>query len=156
MGFAKPVLILTARDGVDDRVQGLDLGADDYLVKPFAMAELLARLRARLRHDPVRRETVLRAADLEMDLVSRRVMRNGCAVGLTRREFELLEYLLRNKNSPVTREMVSREVWQETWGASLTNVVDVYIKVLRRKIGVGEAVPLIHTMRGVGYVLKDG
>ena len=154
-GFSLPVLILTARDGIDDRVQGLDLGADDYLVKPFAMPELLARLRARLRREPVGRETVLRAGDLEMDLVTRKTTRGGTAIELTRREFELLEYLLRNKNSTVTREMIARDVWRETWGSTLTNVVDVYIKVLRKKTESGGFGRLIQTVRGLGYALRD-
>jgi DNA-binding response OmpR family regulator len=154
-GFSQPVVILTARDGIDDRVQGLDLGADDYLVKPFAMPELLARLRARLRKDPVGRETILRASDLEMDLVTRKVGRGGVELELTRREFELLEYLLRNKNSTVTREMIARDVWKENWGTTLTNVVDVYIKVLRRKTEAGGFARLIQTVRGLGYALRD-
>jgi two-component system copper resistance phosphate regulon response regulator CusR len=154
-GFTRPVLILTARDGIDDRVQGLDLGADDYLVKPIAMPELLARLRARLRREPENRETILRAADLEIDLVTRNVSRRDATIELTRREFELLEYLVRNKNSIVTREMIARDVWKENWGATLTNVVDVYIKVLRRKTEVGDQPRLIHTVRGMGYALRD-
>jgi len=154
-GFPLPVLILTARDGIDDRVQGLDLGADDYLVKPFAMPELLARLRARLRREPVGRETVLHASDLEMDLVTRKITRSGAAIELTRREFELLEYLLYNKNSTVTREMIARDVWKETWGSTLTNVVDVYIKVLRKKMEADGGARLIQTVRGLGYALRD-
>jgi DNA-binding response OmpR family regulator len=153
-GFSQPVLVLTARDAIEDRVQGLDLGADDYLIKPFAMAELLARLRVRLRRDAGGRETVLRVSDLEMDLVSRQVTRRNIPLGLTRREFELLEYLMRNKNATVTREMIARDVWKENWGGPLTNVVDVYIKVLRRKIEVGESPRLIHTIRGLGYELR--
>ena len=154
-GFARPVLILTARDGIDDRVQGLDLGADDYLVKPFAMPELLARLRARLRRDPSGRETLLHAADLEIDLITRSVTRAGVGVEFTPREFELLEYLVRNKNSTVTREMIARDVWKENWGATLTNVVDVYIKVLRRKLESNGGSRLIHTVRGAGYSLLE-
>src|SRR5206468_4864923 len=111
-GFTKPVLILTARDAVEDRVSGLDVGADDYLVKPFAFAELLARLRALLRRDLTGRELVLRADDLEIDLLSRRVVRGGIELDLTRREYELLEYLLRHKNSTVTRDMIGRDVWK--------------------------------------------
>src|SRR5213078_2900885 len=107
-GFAKPVLMLTARDAVEDRVRGLDEGADDYLVKPFAFAELVARIRALLRRELTGRELVLRACDLEMNLINRRVVRGGEEVDLTRREFELLEYLLRHKNANVTREMIGR------------------------------------------------
>ncbi len=153
-GFAKPILILTARDTVDDRVGGLDGGADDYLVKPFAFAELLARLRALLRRDVTGRELFLRAVDLEMDLLARRVVRDGVEVELTRREFELLEYLLRHKNATVTREMIGRDVWKETTGIP-TNVIDVYITQLRKKIDRPLGRQLIQTIRGVGYVLRD-
>lgn len=153
-GSGTPVLILTARDSVDDRVLGLDSGADDYLVKPFAFAELLARLRVLVRRGAAARETVLRAADLEMDLVARRVTRAGGAVELTAREFELLEYLLRHKDEPVTRDMMSQDVWREPTGA-MTNVIDVYINALRKKIERPGRASLIHTVRGVGYVLKE-
>ncbi len=153
-GFAKPILILTARDAVDDRVRGLDGGADDYLVKPFAFAELLARLRALLRRDVTGRELFLRADDLEMDLLARRVVRDGIEVELTRREFELLEYLLRHKNATVTREMIGRDVWKETTGI-LTNVIDVYITQLRKKVDRPPGRQLIHTIRGVGFVMRD-
>lgn len=153
-GFSKPVLMLTARDGIDDKVRGLDAGADDYLVKPFAFAELLARIRALLRRDLTDRELVLRADTLEVSLLSRRVVRDGEDVDLTRREFELLEYLLRHKNMTVTRDMIGRDVWKEPSG-SLTNVIDVYIKTLRKKIERPTARQLIHTVRGVGYVLRD-
>jgi two-component system, OmpR family, copper resistance phosphate regulon response regulator CusR len=154
-GFAKPVLILTARDAVEDRVAGLDEGADDYLVKPFAFAELLARLRALLRRDVSGRELILRADDLEVDLVARRVIRNGIELDLTKREYELLEYLLRHKNSPVTRDMIAREVWKEVTG-SPTNAIDVYVTLLRKKVERPGARQLIHTVRGVGYALRDG
>jgi DNA-binding response OmpR family regulator len=152
-GSALPVLILTARDTVEDRVTGLDGGADDYLVKPFAFAELLARLRVLLRRgkEP---EIILRADDLEMDLVRRRVARAGAPVSLTQREFELLEYLLRHKNATVTRDMLGRDVWKEP-GHALTNVIDVFVTHLRRKIqGAGQR-PLIHTVRGLGYSLRE-
>jgi two-component system, OmpR family, copper resistance phosphate regulon response regulator CusR len=153
-GFAKPLLILTARDTVDDRVAGLDGGADDYLVKPFAFAELLARLRALLRRDLSGRELVLRADDLEMDLLARRVVRGGLELDLTRREYELLEYLLRHKNTTVTRDMIARDVWKEGSGA-LTNTIDVYINMLRKKVEQPDKRQLIHTVRGVGYALRD-
>jgi DNA-binding response OmpR family regulator len=152
-GSALPVLVLTARDTVEDRVTGLDGGADDYLVKPFAFAELLARLRVLLRRgkEP---EIILRADDLEMDLVRRRVARAGAEVSLTQREFELLEYLLRHKNATVTRDMLGRDVWKEP-GHALTNVIDVFVTHLRRKIqGAGQR-PLIHTVRGLGYSLRE-
>jgi DNA-binding response OmpR family regulator len=153
-GCTKPVLILTARDAVEDRVSGLDCGADDYLVKPFAFAELLARLRALLRRDVSGREMILRADDLEFDLLSRRVIRDGLELNLTRREYELLEFLVRHKNSTVTREMIGREVWKETSGA-LTNTIDVYINSLRRKVEQPGKRQLIQTIRGVGYALRD-
>jgi DNA-binding response OmpR family regulator len=153
-GFSKPVLILTARDTVEDRVLGLDIGADDYLVKPFAFAELLARLRALLRRDTTGRELFLRADDLEMDLLGRRVVRGGVELELTRREFELLEYLLRSKNTTVTREMITRDVWKETSGVP-TNVIDVYITQLRKKIDRPDGRQLIQTIRGVGYTVRD-
>jgi two-component system, OmpR family, copper resistance phosphate regulon response regulator CusR len=154
-GRATPVLILTARDAVEDRVTGLDAGADDYLVKPFAFAELLARLRVLLRRGQVERETVLRLGDLEMDLLARRVTRAGAEVALTQREFEVLEYLLRHKNAVVTRDMLGRDVWEEPEHA-LTNVIDVYINLLRRKVERAGLAPLIHTLRGVGYSLREG
>jgi two-component system copper resistance phosphate regulon response regulator CusR len=153
-GVAKPLLILTARDAVDDRVAGLDGGADDYLVKPFAFAELLARLRALLRRDCSGRELVLRADDLEMDLLARRVVRGGLELDLTRREYELLEYLLRHKNTTVTRDMIARDVWKEGSGA-LTNIIDVYINLLRKKVEQPDKRQLIQTVRGVGYALRD-
>src|SRR4051812_16769087 len=132
-GFTKPVLILTARDAVEDRVSGLDAGADDYLVKPFAFAELLARVRALLRRDLGGRELFLRVDDLEIDLLGRHVVRDGLELDLTRREYELLEYLIRNKNSTVTRDMIARDVWRDTDG-TLTNNIDVFINSLRKKV----------------------
>jgi two-component system, OmpR family, copper resistance phosphate regulon response regulator CusR len=154
-GYARPVLILTARDAVEDRVAGLDEGADDYMVKPFAFVELLARVRALLRRDVSSRELVLRADDLELDLLARRVVRAGVELDLTKREFELLEYLLRHKNSAVTRDMIAREVWKEVT-TSPTNAIDVYVTLLRKKIERPGARQLIHTVRGVGYAVRDG
>jgi DNA-binding response OmpR family regulator len=153
-GHNTPVLILTARDTVEDRVTGLDAGADDYLVKPFAFAELLARLRVLLRRGPGERETILKADDLEMDLLQRRVIRGGVELSLTQREYELLEYLLRHKNASVTRDMLGQDVWKEPAHA-LTNVIDVYINFLRRKVERPGKRLLIHTIRGVGYSLRD-
>jgi two-component system copper resistance phosphate regulon response regulator CusR len=153
-GFKKPVLILTSRDAVEDRVAGLDAGADDYLIKPFAFAELVARLRAVLRRSIPDRELVLRADNLELDLVARRVVRNGVQLDLSQREFELLEFLLRHRNSTVTRDMISRDVWKEPDGV-WTNVIEVYVNSLRKKIEQPDQRQLIHTVRGVGYALRD-
>jgi DNA-binding response OmpR family regulator len=153
-GKTLPVLILTARDTIDDRVAGLDAGADDYLIKPFAFAELLARLRALLRREQAERSPVLRAGDVELDLLERQVRRGGVEVVLTQREFDVLAYLLRNKNAIVTRDMLGRDVWKDPLHA-LTNVIDVYIKLLRRKLERPGQPPLIHTIRGVGYCLRD-
>lgn len=153
-GFAQPVLVLTARDSVEDRVAGLDSGADDYLVKPFAFAELLARLRALLRRDTGGRELLLRVGDLEMDLVARRLVRDGEEIELSHREFELLAYFLRHADSVVTRDMLARDVWQEPMGV-LTNVIDVYVGLLRKKVERPGLRQLIHTVRGVGYVVRN-
>jgi DNA-binding response OmpR family regulator len=154
MGNKVPVLILTARDAVEDRVIGLDAGADDYLVKPFAFAELLARLRVLLRRERDGRETLLRADDLEVDLLNRRATRAGQELPLTQREFEVLAYLLRHKNRIVTRDMLGHDVWKEP-NYSLTNVIDAYISLLRRKVEKPGQKPLIHTYRGVGYSLRE-
>jgi DNA-binding response OmpR family regulator len=152
-----PVLILTARDGIDDRVLGLDLGADDYLVKPFALPELLARIRALLRRGRPSDVFRLKAADLEMDLVARRVVRGVEAIELTGREFDLLEYLLRHQGHLVSREMLARDVWKEPRRATpLDNVIDVQMTRLRRKVDPDGAPRLIHTVRGVGFVLREG
>src|SRR5882672_5079041 len=155
-GLMTPVLILTARDAIEDRVQGLDKGADDYLVKPFAFPELLARIRALLRRGRTQQVARLQLADLEMDLVARRVKRGGKDVEFTPREFELLEYLLRHKEQVVSREMLAREVWKETSRATpLDNVIDVHMARLRRKIDERSDRKLIHTIRGVGFVLRE-
>ena len=152
-----PVLILTARDGVDDRVLGLDLGADDYLVKPFALPELLARIRALLRRGRPSDVLRLKAADLELDLVTRRATRGDALLDLTAREFELLEYLLRHQGHLVSREMLAREVWKEPRRATpLDNVIDVQMTRLRRKVDNEGGRRLIHTVRGVGFVLREG
>jgi len=152
-----PVLILTARDGVDDRVLGLDLGADDYLVKPFALPELLARIRALLRRGRPSEVFRLKTADLELDLVTRRAIRGDRLLVLTAREFELLEYLLRHQGHLVSREMLAREVWREPRRATpLDNVIDVQITRLRKKVDIEGDARLIHTVRGVGFVLREG
>ncbi len=153
-GFSRPILVLTALDSIEERVQGLDSGANDYLVKPFAFAELVARIRALLRSDLPARELILRADDLELDLLARRVSRAGAPIELTGREYELLEYLLRHKNEVVTRDMIARDVWKETTGA-MTRVIDVYINALRKKVEQPAGRPLIRTVRGIGYALKD-
>src|SRR5712692_8873306 len=155
-GLVTPVLILTARDAIEDRVQGLDKGGDDYLVKPFAFPELSARIRALLRRGRSQQVTRLQLADLEMDLVARRVRRGGRNVEFTPREFELLEYLLRHKEQVVSREMLARDVWRETSRATpLDNVIDVHMARLRRKLDEPFDRKLIHTIRGVGYVLRE-
>jgi DNA-binding response OmpR family regulator len=151
-----PVLILTAKDTIEDRVVGLDAGADDYLIKPFAFPELLARLRALLRRGIDGQVLKIKLADLEMDLVGRLVIRGGRPIPLTIKEFELLEYLLRNQGQIVTREMLAREVWEETQRATpLNNVIDVHIARLRKKIDEPFAKKLLHTVRGVGFVLTE-
>ena len=156
-GLETPVLLLTARDSLEDRVTGLNSGADDYLVKPFAFEELLARIRALLRRG--RTVDMLRfgIADLDMDIVSRKVTRGGRPVDLTAREFELLEYLMRHEGQVVMRDMLARDVWKETArGTPLNNVIDVHIARLRRKVDVEPFEKLIHTVRGVGFMLKQG
>ena len=150
-----PVLILTAKDAVEDRVVGLDLGADDYLVKPFAFPELSARIRALLRRGRTDQVLRLKCDELEMDLATRTVRRSDETLNLTAREFELLEYLLRHGGHVVSREMLARDVWKETARATLLdNVIDVHIARLRRKVDDPFDRKLVHTVRGVGFVLK--
>ena len=149
-----PVLLLTARDGVDDRVHGLDVGADDYLVKPFAFPELLARIRALLRRPPLQAGNLLCMSDLEMDISHHEVRRAGKHIELSPREFSLLELLLRHPNQVLTRTQIVEHVWNFDFYSD-TNVVDVYVGYLRRKIDRDSAVPLIHTVRGVGYRLSE-
>ena len=156
-GTQTPVLILTAKDAVEDRVLGLDSGADDYLVKPFAFSELLARIRALLRRGRIDQVLRLKASDLAMDLVIRKVTRGSHLLNVTAREFELLEYLLRHQNQIVSREMLTREVWKEPSRAtSLDNVIDVHIARLRKKVDQDFPLKLIHTVRGVGFILCEG
>ena len=156
-GLKTPVLVLTARDSLQDRVTGLDSGADDYLVKAFAFAELVARIRALVRRGRVAEAPRLAAADLEMDLISRKVTRSGRPVELTVREFELLEYLMRLHGQVVSREALARDVWKETARTTpLDNVIDVHIARLRRKVDLDQPVKLIHTVRGVGFMLREG
>jgi len=152
-----PVLVLTARDSLEDRVTGLDAGADDYLVKPFAFAELLARIRALVRRGRVADAPKLSVGDLEMDLVTRKVLRAAKPVDLTVREFELLEFLMRYQGQVVSRETLARDVWKETARTTpLDNVIDVHIARLRRKVDLEHNVKLIHTVRGVGFMLREG
>ena len=151
-----PVLILTAKDALEDKILGLDLGADDYLVKPFAFPELTARIRALLRRGRGDQAVKLGLADLEMDLVKRTVLRAREAIPLTAKEFELLEYLLRNSGHVVTRDMLARDVWKETLRATpLDNVIDVHIGRLRRKVDEPFSPKLLHTVRGVGFILSE-
>jgi len=152
-----PVLVLTARDSLEDRVTGLDAGADDYLVKPFAFAELVARIRALVRRGRVADAPKLSVGDLEMDLVTRKVIRAGKPVDLTVREFELLEFLMRYQGQVVSRETLARDVWKETARTTpLDNVIDVHIARLRRKVDLDHTVKVIHTVRGVGFTLRVG
>lgn len=153
-GKTLPVLLLTARDSIEDRVQGLDSGADDYVVKPFAVAELLARVRVLLRRGRTDRETVLQIGDLEMDLIDRSVTRGDQKIELTPKEFDVLEYFLRHKNDIVTRDMLGRDVWKEP-NYALTNVIEVCINSIRRKIELTGSEPLLHTLRGQGYSLRE-
>jgi two-component system copper resistance phosphate regulon response regulator CusR len=150
---ALPILILTAKDTVQERVAGLDGGADDYMVKPFALAELSARLRAVMRRGAAR-ENVLRVADLEMDTVRRVVRRAGKTIDLKPKEYALLEFLVRNSDRPVTKSLIIEHVWNIHFD-SVSNVVEVHINSLRNKIDRGVGKPLIHTIRGVGYILTD-
>jgi DNA-binding response OmpR family regulator len=155
-GMRTPVLLLTARDSVEDRVHGLDQGADDYLVKPFAFPELLARVRALLRRGVSEKPSKLKLASLELDIASHSVRRAGTTIDLTAREYELLEYLLRNQGSVVSRDTLAREVWKETARATpIDNVIDVHIARLRRKIDDAYHPKLLHTIRGVGFVLRE-
>jgi DNA-binding response OmpR family regulator len=155
-GFQTPVLLLTALDSVEDRVLGLDAGADDYLVKPFAFPELLARVRALLRRAASPSQSALDLADLHMNLTGRTAVRNGVTLELTGREFDLLEYLMLNRGRVVSREMLTRDVWKETMRyTSLDNVIDVQMARLRRKIDDPFEIKLLHTVRGVGFVLRE-
>lgn len=155
-GQETPVLMLTAKGSVEDRVSGLDTGADDYLVKPFAITELLARVRSLLRRKKGsdRSATTLTVADLTLDLVARKVIRGGTVIDLTAKEFSLLEFFMRNKNKTLDRSTITEHIWNYNFDTG-TNIIDVYINHLRTKIDGGFEVKLLHTIRGVGYVLKD-
>jgi len=155
-GCRTPVLMLTARSGLDDRVKGLDLGADDYLPKPFAFRELLARLRAITRRPQVEPATILKAADLELNLVRREVRRAGQRIDLTAREFALLELLMRHRDEVVTKAMIMNQVWgSDDVHRGGSNVTEVYINYLRSKVDQPFPRPLIHTVRGFGYLLGE-
>jgi len=153
-GLTRPVLIVTARDSIEDRITGLDSGADDYLIKPFAFAELLARLRALLRRNFAPGETVLRYDNLELDLLARTVRRGGQEIVLTRRQFELLEYLMQHLNQIVSRDLIARDVWKAST-ATWTNVIDVQINQLRKRLERDSWKTIVHTIRGSGYKLGD-
>ncbi len=153
-GLTTPVIMLTAKDSVDDRVKGLDAGADDYLVKPFSFKELLARIRSLLRRGDAVKQVVLQVGDLVIDPASREVKRGERVIELSRKEYSLLEYLMRNQNQVLTRTMIAEHVWDYDFD-SFTNTIDVYIRYLRKKIDEGENKKLIKTVRGVGYKITD-
>ena len=153
-GGNTPILMLTAKDAVQDRVQGLDAGADDYMTKPFELDELLARLRALLRRTQLERAPVLSFADLTLDTSTRQASRTGRVISLTAKEYDLLELFLRHPRQVLTREMIFDRVWGYDFGGE-SNVLDVYIRYLRQKLEIEGEVRLIHTVRGVGYVLRE-
>ena len=156
-GIKTPVLLLTARDGIEDRVKGLDYGADDYLVKPFAFDELMARIRVLLRRNPSTNNSnasnVFKIANLTVNCNSHDVFRNETFIKLSTREFTILEYMIRNKERVLSREQIEQHIWNYDYEGG-TNVIDVYIRYLRKKIDKGFEPKLIHTIRGIGYVLK--
>lgn len=155
-GGKAPILILTARDAVEDRVVGLDAGADDYLVKPFMFPELLARIRVLLRRNTTSASSsVLECGDLVMDTSSHAVRRRGRKIDLSAKEYSILEYMMRNQGAVLGRESFRSHIWSWDYDGE-SNVIDVYIRYLRKKIDDGESVKLIHTIRGAGYMLKDG
>jgi heavy metal response regulator len=154
-GVTAPVLLLTVRATIEDKVLGLDAGADDYLTKPFAFQELVARVRALLRRRAEGEPTVLHMGDLTLDPARRTVTRGGEKIDLTPREFALLDYFMRNPGRVLTRTMIAEHVWDYSFDTS-TNVIDVYVNYLRKKVDAGRELKLLHTMRGVGYVLKVG
>jgi len=154
-GKKTPVILLTARDSIEDRVKGLDSGADDYLVKPYSYQELSARVRTLLRRQPMYLQTnVLEAADMVMDLSAHTVTRGGNLIALSQREYALLEVLLRNKDVVLTRDKIEHHIWNFDFAGG-SNIIDVYIRYLRKKIDADFPVKLIHTVRGSGYVLKE-
>jgi heavy metal response regulator len=150
-----PILMLTAKIATEDKVAGLDSGADDYLTKPFAFAELLARVRSLLRRGSKEKTTQLTAADLELDTITHRAHRGGKTIELTAKEYALLEFLLRNKDRVLSRTIIAEHIWDYHFDTG-TNLIDVYINHVRNKVDSGFDLKLIHTVRGVGYVLKEG
>lgn len=152
--ISTPVLFLTAKDTVSDKVQGLDIGADDYLPKPFAFEELLARVRALLRRHSSQKDLILKVFDLSLDTQTHTVTRNNLEIKLTPREYSILEYLMRNKNRVISRTVLSEHVYDYHFDSN-TNVLDVYINKLRNKIDKNSDSPVIQTIRGVGYIIKD-
>jgi len=153
-GISTPVLILTARGSLEDKVEGLDEGADDYIVKPFAFAEFIARLRSLGRRVGADKSTVLKVADLELDTLKRKAHRNGREIELTNREFALLEYFVRNVDRVLTRTVISEHIWEYNFDTG-TNIVEVYVNKLRNKIDSKSDKKLIHTVRGAGYMMKS-
>jgi len=152
--ISTPVLLLTAKSAIDDKVEGLDAGADDYLTKPFAFAELIARVRSLLRRGAAEKWTILEVADLQLDTVAHKAKRVDKVIELTGKEYALLEYFMRNVNRVLTRTLISEHIWNYNFDTG-TNVIDVYMNHLRSKIDDGFDKKLLHTVRGVGYVLKD-
>jgi len=148
-----PILLLTAKGAVDDKVTGLNKGADDYLTKPFAFSELLARIRSLLRRGQVETQTELKVGDLTLDMVSHKVSRNGEEIELTGKEYSLLEYFMHNEGKVLTRTMIAEHVWDYNFD-TFTNVIDVYVNHLRKKIDKKYPAKLLHTLRGVGYVMR--
>jgi len=150
-----PVLILSARDSVQDKVSHMEIGADDYLTKPFAFAELLVRIKALMRRGPVNRASTIRVSDLELDRLSQQVKRGGHRIDLTAKEYALLEYLMSNAGRVLSRNMIIEHVWDQSFDG-ITNIVDVYIRHLRNKVDSGHDSKLLRTVRGVGYTIREG
>ena len=154
-GGVSPILMLTAKISTDDKVAGLDSGADDYLTKPFALADLLARVRSLLRRGTIEKATVLTAADLELDTVTHKARRGGREIELTAKEYALLEFFLRNKDRTLSRTIISEHIWEYHFDTG-TNLIDVFVNHLRNKVDSGYPLKLLHTVRGVGYILREG
>jgi two-component system copper resistance phosphate regulon response regulator CusR len=150
-----PVLVLTARDSIDDKVKLFELGADDYLTKPFAFAELLMRVKALLRRGPVNRSSTLRIGDLELDRLTQQVKRAGKRIDLTGKEYALLEYFMQNEDRVLSRNMIIEHVWDQSFDG-ITNIVDVYVRHLRSKVDDGNSFKMIRTVRGTGYAIRSG